>query len=418
MSFKLKKYGTLLIIILLSFASMQITASAMISPHMAVQISMTTDAGPNNEVQGGDEINAVVTWRSVMAPAGEPITIQVTDGAEILINSEEDITFSADGLPAPVNSIVRSPDGNMVTFMSGIPATSPAENQLSFAIKAPSNAVNFGLSVKIGADAIPANPATNFVQQEFSVKALLVSTSLDIIFGDTAFDIYGEVNYEDAFMIAMEVRNKETGDIAYGTTTMDLNNSGNNLLGTFAFDNSHPAGIYVVEAMLLDSSFVPVATEIKEIEHRKYSEVPISYKYVVSDTGEIIDSHTVMYNYGDAIRLSPYIIYSKYRLNGVMLNGQLLQDSSVVPATEPAEVEFLYTELFGISVQYARDNGVFAGEFGSHGFLKGSTVMVTANSTMGIPISVTVNGQPAPLINVYQVEVTITGNMLVKFLYK
>ncbi len=414
---KLKRCITISLIFLISLASVQMNASAMISPHMAVQISMSTDAGSDNEVKANEEINAAVTWRSVMAPTGEPITIQVTDGAKILIHNEEDITFSADGIPTPVNSIACSPDGDMVTFVTGIPATSPAENQISFTIKAPSNAVKFDLSVKIGSDSIPANPMTNFVQQEFTVKALLLSTSLDIIFGDTAFDIYGEVNYEDALMIAMEVRNKETGDIAYGTTTMNLNNSGNNLLGTFAFDNSHPGGIYVIEAILLDSSFVPVASETKEIEHIKFSEVPISYKYVVPETGEIIFSHTVMYNYGDVIKLSPYLTYSQYRLVAVMLNGQLLHNSPEVMATAPAEVEFQYEELFGIGIQYARDNGVFAGTFGGSRYPMGTTVTVTADSSKGIPISVLINDQPASLVNDYQVVVTITGNMQVRFYY-
>ncbi len=168
MSSRSKKITVLLLTILISLNLLPINASAMISPFVTVLLSMSTDAGPDNEVNGGDEINVVVTWKGVYHGNGERLIIQVTNGAEILINSGADVIFDANGQQLPVNSVTRSPAGDVVTVITGPAAQTPADNYFYFTIKAPSSTVNFDLSVTTGYP-VSLNPR-NFVQQEFTVK--------------------------------------------------------------------------------------------------------------------------------------------------------------------------------------------------------------------------------------------------------
>lgn len=167
---KTRKIMALILFVIISVASVPVSAFATNAPRVAVQISMATDADKTGEVGPGDEISVTVTWKGVLASSGEPITIQVTNGAEILIYNEGDVVFQANGTPASIKPVTRTPNGETVTFASGSPATSPLENKITFKVKAPSSAGNFNLSIRIGTNTTPNKPLINFVEEELTVN--------------------------------------------------------------------------------------------------------------------------------------------------------------------------------------------------------------------------------------------------------
>ena len=131
-----------------SLVEEDISATSTIAPRLAVGIDMFTDSDPSGKVGTGDEISVTIRFRSMMAPNGEPFTIRVTDGAEILIADVSDVAFKANGVSAPIRDVVVG-DG-VVSFMSGPPANTPLQNEITFSIKAPPSAGDFKLSVMIG----------------------------------------------------------------------------------------------------------------------------------------------------------------------------------------------------------------------------------------------------------------------------
>lgn len=423
MKFQLKKWTVLFLAVIMSLALTQIGASAMITPRVAVQISMSTDVDNLYQIRTNKEVTVNVTWKSVLASAGEPITIKVTNGAEILVYDKSDVTFMANGVAASIKPVTRSADGDVVTFVSGSPASSPLENNITFKVKAPSTPGDFKLSVKIGSETMPNNPLTNFVEREFTVSPLVVDTSVDVVDGFDSFDVFGEVDHEDAFIIAMEIHNKETGDVAFESLTMDISNDGNYSLGSFSFDDSHAIGAYVIDVVLLDSSFNPVATAKKEIERIMSAPLDISIKYLVLDPEESLLRYTEQYRYGEVASFSPKVFFSAYRLTGIMLNGELIEGRNLeMTITESAEVVFLYERLYspGIICVRASDGQQFGGSSSSGGNPLGTVVTITAPvmSGHGNVVGVLVDGERATLINGNQVEVTTTKSMVITFEYQ
>ncbi len=57
----------------------------MPKPLTSVQINMISNAP--NALGGGEEFDVTLTWKSVLANNGEPITLKTTNGAEILANT-------------------------------------------------------------------------------------------------------------------------------------------------------------------------------------------------------------------------------------------------------------------------------------------------------------------------------------------
>lgn len=413
---KLKKCIVLFLVAIMSIA---FSISSFAEPRVAVQINMSTDADNLEEVGPRDEITATVTWKSVLASSGERFTIQTTNGAEILIENEEDVTFQADGTSSSIKSVVRNSSGDTVTFTSGPPATSPSENKIIFKIKAPSKAGKFNMSVKIGAESTPNNPSTNFAEKEFTVNPLKVDTSLDVIKENESFEVFGTVVFDDTLMIAMEIRNKSTGEIAFDSTTTTVSSDGKYSMGSFSFNESHATGKYIVEVLLLDSSYNPVSTAKKEIELVK-SIIPISMDYRDIASGQSLSSHIMEFEYGSSVTLSPKLVFTGYELVGVLVNGQQASDNQLqVTVTEPLEVVFQYEKLYGVSLKFIYDGMFGGGEMGSGGHRLGAVVHVTAPDKAGYKlVGVLVNDQRSTLINGNQVQVTITGNMEVSFEYE
>lgn len=422
MSSKVKKSLALFLIAILSVTSVQVNVFAMNAPRVAVHISMSTDADKSGNVEPEEEITATVTWKGMFASTGEPVTIQVTNGAEILVYNEEDVDFQANGVPAAIKSVTRTPSGDSVTFTSGTPAASPLENKISFKIKAPSTTGSFNLSAKIGLNTTPNNPQTNFVEEEFNVNPLRLNTTLDVIDQNDSFEVFGSLAFDDAFMLAMQIYNKETGSVAFETTTTDISREGKFTLGTYTFDDSHATGVYTVEIVLFDSNFTPIATAKKEIEHLKsYHE--ISYVYKCIETGKTIDSYSLRYKHGEEITLIPDILEGfqdyGYTLKETLLNGEPVEgDNLQLAVTEPAEVVFLYNAFAGVTVNCKVDGRWQGnGELTFHSL--GSIITITAPDKPGYKLaSAWVDSERATIINDNQVEVTVTGNMLVDFIYE
>lgn len=418
---KIIKSIALFFAVTMSVSSMQTIAFAKGTPRVAVQMSMSTNTDKSNEVGPNDEITAVVTWKSVLASAGEPITIRVTNGAEILISNEEDVEFKANGIAAPIKSVSRNSSGDTITFKSGAPASSPLENKITFKVQAPSSTGQFNLSVKIGSDTTADKPSINFVEKELTVNPFRLLTSLNVIDGSESFEVFGKAVLDDAFMVAMEMHNKETGEVVFEATTMDISSDGQYTLGSFAFNDSHAIGEYVIDAVLLDSNFNSIATSTKEIERIKtviiYDDISIKYK---DDSGTILGSYTEQHERGSSVTISPQLIFSSnYEFIGSLLNGQSVEGDKVpFTVTGPAEVVFQYEQHFEINLILSTETSI-EGQVHSVGHKKGTVVDVTAPEKTGFKVvGVLINDQRTTLMNGNQVRVTITGTMNVNFEYR
>ena len=254
------------------FIEAAISATSALAPRLAVGIDMFTDADPSGEVGTGDEISVTIRFRSMMAPNGEPFTIRVTDGAEILIADINDIEFNANGVSAPVRDVIVG-DG-VVSFMSGTPATTPLQNEIRFSIKAPPSAGDFKLSVMIG---LPSTTPSflNSVEQTFgAVSSLYVETSDDVITGDMPFDVFGETGFANAsgmdYLVGFTLTHKGTNYEADGDV-MFTNPDGSFSFDGRTFPGTAPEGTYIVEVTLLDflnaNGPTPIGTAQKEIEY-------------------------------------------------------------------------------------------------------------------------------------------------------
>jgi hypothetical protein len=427
MNLKIKKNVVLFFAIVMCFVFMKDNALAQKAPRVAVQIAMNTDADSSDEVRTNQEITATVTWKGVRAASGEPITIQATNGAKILINNEADVLFTANGTPAPITSVVSNLD-DQVTFMSGTPVTSPLDNQITFRVKAPAQATTFHFSVKIGSKTVPSDIRTNYIEKSFSAKPYLkVETSDDEIVASAPFEVFGEVAYDDIFMIALEVRNKETNQVVFDSFTMDILDNGNFNFGTFNFDDSHEVGTYIVEAILLDNSFTEVTSAKKEILYKNMIDVTV--KYIDEDTGEEFDSHTESYVYGSSVliplnySLNSSLGARNYAWNSTWLNGEQIDNFYTVrfTANEPTELIYAYHKTGTVEIKHAwaSSQNQFGGQLTSIPYLIGHTYDIVATAISGRNVvGVLVNNQPASLINGNTIRLTISDFTTVIFLYE
>lgn len=284
MKLKMKKNFALFLAVLVAVLSVNVDTYAA-APRVAVQIDMSTNADLSGLVDADSTITATVTWKSILAFSGEPITLQVTNGAEILISAPEDVTFKADGVPASVGPVTRSADGNAVTFSSAPPAASPLDNEITFRIKAPSRAGKFNISAKIGKEETPNTPLINFVEKELTVIPTIdVVTNTDIIIRGDTLHVFGTVNAEDPLIVGLVIFNAQTGDVAFEATTTDISDSGEYDFGSFSFKEPYAenVGTYTLQVTLLDHNYNQIATAEKSFEYRDVNRHTVIIKYQVA----------------------------------------------------------------------------------------------------------------------------------------
>jgi hypothetical protein len=330
MKTKMKRLTTLLLAVVLTITTAKVSVFAAAQPRVAVQIKMSSSADTQNEVTQNQVITAVVSWKNVLTTTGEPVTLTATNGAQILIQNASDVTFVGD-TSSSVSSISRNSTGDLVTLTTGTPSLDPTNwNSLIFDIKAPSNAGNFKLSAKVGSNSTPSNPQTNFVEHEFNMSKLLsVNTSKDTIDGIENFEVFGTIdfsalNYANAYMLAMEVRNKQSGAVAFNSTSMNIPSSGNYNMGTFAFEKTHIDGTYEIEIVLLDRNYNTLYSAKKDITHTNTIYFPIHYQYKCGGSssgklgfgGGILGSGRI----GDTVIVTAPNVANAYVLN-VTING-------------------------------------------------------------------------------------------------
>ncbi|MCL2222975.1 MAG: hypothetical protein FWB92_11725 [Oscillospiraceae bacterium] len=220
-------------------------------PRVALLLEMDTSATPNSDVDVNEEIIVSVRFRSILAPNGEPVTVTVTNGAQILINDESDVLFEANGVARPIRNIIAS--NNSVSFTTGAPATTPLFNDLTFSIAAPSSPGDFSVSVLIGNPGTTPNVNVNFAERTFTaVSSFFVQTSHDVIIGRMPFDVFGGTDSGANNMVALEFRHigsdfKEAlGNVA--VTDID----GTFLFNALVFPANAPAGMYEIGVVLID----------------------------------------------------------------------------------------------------------------------------------------------------------------------
>lgn len=111
---------------------------------------------------------------------------------------------------------------------------------------------------------------------------------------------------------------------------MTISDDGKYSLGSFTFNEAHATGVYVVEVILLDSSYNPVSSAKKEIK---------LVKSIITTTGENLSSRTAEYEYGTSATITPGLIFTGYELVGILVNGEQVGGNQVqITATEPLEV--------------------------------------------------------------------------------
>ena len=219
-----------------------------IMPLMVLGVDIVTDLV--GDVAPNAEIRVTARWFS-RATLTHPVTIRVTNGAEVLADYATDITFTAGGSEVPINNFVAG-DG-VVTFTTSTLADAPLANEITFSIQAPPTEGYFDLTVRVG-------PGTNYEYGNYDVKtfnvvtSFIVETSSDIIVGDERFDVFGNVGREFTngnYFVGFDFIHVETGTIsAMYSTTPEPN--GDFFFGDVQFPDDAPlAGIFQVKAVLV-----------------------------------------------------------------------------------------------------------------------------------------------------------------------
>jgi hypothetical protein len=289
------------IAILLNYSIVSIFAFETIAPLVAVQISMSTSADQVSDVDVEEIIGITLRWKSVLATSGEPITINVTNGAEILITDENSVEFLAGGNPLSVKDVIVNPSKDVVKLKTASITASNMDNELIFQIKAPSNAGNFEVSTKIGLDNTPINAMTNYVERTFSVVGsnLYATISPEVVIGTMTFDIWGNTGLTNAndfeVMASYKVTHQGTGTdvFEYGDF---INSDGTFSYGPFSFFNENaPYGIYDIEISLFDVTTFAETIITKQIEYV----IPTEASITVDSSFDVVEGDTSFNIYGD-----------------------------------------------------------------------------------------------------------------------
>lgn len=278
---------------------------------VAVSVEMLTDAS-SGEVETNETVNVTIQFRSAIVSSTR-VTIDVTNGANILINNPSDITFLANGVVGGISDLQVS--GSQVQFTANGLASTPLVNEVVFSVQAPSAPGSFNISTRIGA-ATPS-PMNSTTQSFDVVSGFTVDSSHDTVVGSTAFTISGNAGVDNAGnFVAIAFRHIATGvfvdaleDIAF------VGADGQFELSPRSFPASADEGMYEVVAVLLDGSFIPIAqatTVIEFVRSVNMITVAVSHDEVVGDAPFTI---TGTYSGDDAAIIAVAVFHSSDMAN-------------------------------------------------------------------------------------------------------
>ena len=162
-------------------AGIEITPNSIPVP---ITIQFETD-----EVWGQDEVEVTVNFRDT-STRKVPFTVNVTNGAEILVYSISDVEFVSNGISSDIDSFDVSPDGSTMTLVTGICQLNK-QSSFTFKVKAPLISISFSVT----ASADNTNPylngnATTPVLSGLTLEAPSSVTDLD------TFTIYGDARWK------------------------------------------------------------------------------------------------------------------------------------------------------------------------------------------------------------------------------
>jgi len=265
-------------------------------PRVALSLELNTSATPNSDVDVNQEIIVNVRFRSILAPNGEPVTVTVTNGAQILINDVSDVLFEANGVARPIRNIVA--DNNSVSFITGVPANTPLLNDLTFSIVAPSSAGDFSVSVLIGNPGTIPNVNVNFAERTFTaVSSIYVQTSHDVVIGNMPFNVSGGSGDGAGNWAVAAIVHSECGfGLTIGNPLAQTDISGRFQFDPIVFPPNAPAGMYNVTVELVDSGWNQLGKAITSIE--------------------FIPALTVNTTYAVAYTNAPFYVYGNIEIDG------------------------------------------------------------------------------------------------------
>lgn len=288
---------------------------ASISPRSSMRILMRTSVDGQAELEGLKEIEVTVTWLESLAMK-EPVTIAVTNEAQILAESISDITFTTNGVKKDISDLVI--EEGKVKFITGT-AANRSTCTLTYKVKAPIAAGDFKISTKIAAENAPETLA-NYVEKVFTVTSgLTVETTYETIYGDTPFNVFGLVNYKTEaanpdLVISLDVYNKETGEVVYELTGADYPTDNNYEIGPVAFPESSVDGTYIVHVTLADGWDI-IGTASKTITYVKSKELKITVFDIVrkvnssDSTADLKFSREFTYDFNTPINMIQPMVY-------------------------------------------------------------------------------------------------------------
>lgn len=241
-----------------------------VSPRSSMRIQMQTSADEQEEMNGCEEIEVKIIWLEAMA-IKEPVTITATNDSRILVENISDIIFETNGIQQEISDLVLKEDS--ISFMTGL-AKSRSTCTLTFKVRAPVAAGEFILSAKIAAQTAP-NTISNYVEKAFLVTSgLTVDTTYETVYGDTAFDVFGQVNYKKQelnpdLVISLDIYHEETGEIVYELTGADYPKDNSYQIGPMAFPDYCEDGAYIVYVTLADGWNI-IGSASKKITYIKF----------------------------------------------------------------------------------------------------------------------------------------------------
>jgi 5-hydroxyisourate hydrolase-like protein (transthyretin family) len=245
---------------------------------MDMQLSFDVD-----EVWGSEDVQVTISFMSTMS-RNVPFTIDVTNGAKIMVEGISDVQFvtglpmpgATGGISRPIHSVSVNNDGNSMTLSTGM-TNMFSWSTLTFTVNAPLMSTSF--SVRATSDNVNKDLDA---RGSIAVRSGLTINAPDLVDDVNTFTIYGNAMWNrnppppGSYVFLEVVDRNNPGVINFvesqhlAFVVGDVYTTGN----TMRLFSDHPDGTYLIRAYLVDPNtweFIGYAE--REIEYRKRPDV-------------------------------------------------------------------------------------------------------------------------------------------------
>jgi len=261
---KFKKIISLVMILVIIMSIMVVPVSAIDIAPMSIGTPITVTVG-SGDIWAYDEVEVTVSFKET-SQRRTPFTIEVNNGAEILVDSISDIHFVTNNVTVSIDFCEISPDRSTLTLRTGT-CQALKNSYFTFYVKAPLTYANFTVNAYSDNRSEYNGSRTVSVRTGLSIIAPPVVNDVDL------FTIYGTAEWknglpEGAYVFidivdlydpeVFFVESQSNADVTNGTYT-----TGN----TMHLTSNLPEGNYLIRAFLVDPTtwdFIGYAERIVE----------------------------------------------------------------------------------------------------------------------------------------------------------